>query len=299
MLRRLWKRRAGRIRRAWPRLGLRAQIAALGVGGVALIGIIYLVGLRFEAEAQRSADEASALETLVASATEGFLEARQLATEFLQKHDEKSIARHDQVMERLAATLDTVQQLVAPLPSDDPLKRAEALRSGINMYKTRFQNVVGAQRVLGLNENEGLQGKLRQAVHVVEKRLAEFDQPRLSVLMLMMRRHEKDFMLRGEEKYGDQLTERVEEFEPALAATDLPAATKDEIKGLIQTYRMSFMAFMVGKSTLRPPAPARPAAGSPWWRARSRHWPSRWRARPATSARRSTRCRPRRRMQRG
>jgi methyl-accepting chemotaxis protein len=275
MLRRWWGRRQGRVGRAPSRLGkllgrigtrlglgrlasirarlrpgLRAQIAALGVGGVALIGTIYLGGLHFEAEAQRSADDSSALENLMSSATEGFLEARQLATEFLQKRDEKAIARHDQVMARLAGTLDKVQELVAPLPDDDPLKRADALRSGVNMYKTRFHNVVAAQRLLGFNENEGLQGKLRNAVHVVEKRLADFDQPRLAVLMLMMRRHEKDFMLRGDEKYGDQLTTRVEEFEPALAATELPDATKAEIKGLIQTYRQSFMAFMVGQSTL-------------------------------------------------
>jgi len=265
MLRRLWRRRAGRGVRAWPRLrsvlaklrsrlwprlGLRAQIAALGLGGVALIGTIYLVGLQFEAAAQRSADESAELENLMANATEGFLEARQLATEFLQKRDQKIIERHDQVMARLAATLDKVHELVEPLPGDDTLKRAEALRSGINMYKTRFHNVVAAQRVLGLNENEGLQGKLRDAVHMVEKRLADFKQPQLTVLMLMMRRHEKDFMLRGDEKYGDELTSRVEEFEPALAATDLPEATKAEITKLIQTYRMSFMAFMVGKSTL-------------------------------------------------
>jgi methyl-accepting chemotaxis protein len=229
---------------------LRAQIAALGVGGVALIGSIYLVGLRFEAEAQRSADESSALATLIANATQGFLEARQLATEFLQKRDEKSIARHDQLMTQLAETLDKVQELVAPLQDDDPLKRAEALRSGINMYKTRFHNVVAAQRLLGLNENEGLQGKLRAAVHVVEKRLADFDQPRMSVLMLMMRRHEKDFMLRGDEKYGGELRKRVQEFAPALAATDLPQATKAEIKGLIDSYQSSFMAFMIGQSTL-------------------------------------------------
>jgi methyl-accepting chemotaxis protein len=250
MLRRLWGRRSGRKGRAWLRLGLRAQIAALGVGGVALIGAIYLVGLRFEAAAQRSADDSAALETLMANAAEGFLEARQLATEFLQKRDEKTIARHDQLMTRLAETLERVHELVEPLPGDDPLKRAEALRSGINMYKTRFHNVVAAQRVLGLNENDGLQGKLRQAVHVVEKRLADFDQPRLSVLMLMMRRHEKDFMLRGDEKYGDELRKRVQEFAPALAATDLPQATKAEIKGLIDTYQSSFMAFMVGQSTL-------------------------------------------------
>src|ERR1700736_6681125 len=110
MLRRLWGRRLGRIGagigrlgglvRARLRLELRAQIAALGVGGVALIGGIYLVGLRFEAQAQRSADESSALETLMASAAEGFLEARQLATEFLQKRDNRSIARHEEVMAR-------------------------------------------------------------------------------------------------------------------------------------------------------------------------------------------------------
>jgi methyl-accepting chemotaxis protein len=260
MLRRLWGRRPGWLGRArlglsWigrvrPRLGLRAQIATLGVGGVALIGTVYLVGLQFEAQAQRQADESAMLETLIANATEGFLEARQLAIEFLQKHDGKIIARHDQMMTRLGETLDKIHELVEPLPSEDPLKRAEALRPGVNMYKTRFQNVVAAQRTLGFNENEGLQGKLRTAVHVVEKRLADFDQPRLSVLMLMMRRHEKDFMLRGDEKYGGELRKRVQEFAPALAATDLPPATKAEIKGLIDTYQSSFMSFMVGQSTL-------------------------------------------------
>ena len=118
------------------------------------------------------------------------------------------------------------------------------------MYATRFNNVVSAQRLIGLNENQGLQGKLRDAVHTVEKRLAEFDQPRLAVLMLMMRRHEKDFMLRGEEKYGEELKKRVNEFEPALAKTELPPALKVEIKGLIDTYQSSFLAFMVGQSSL-------------------------------------------------
>src|SRR5262249_9684918 len=68
MLRRLWGRRTVRKSRAWPRPGLRAQIAGLGVGGVALIGTLYLVGLRFEAEAQHSADESAALATLMANA---------------------------------------------------------------------------------------------------------------------------------------------------------------------------------------------------------------------------------------
>jgi len=244
-----------RRRTAWPggwgvRLGLRTQIAALGLGGVALIAVIYLVGLRFEAEAQRTADDSAVLEALITNVAEGFLEARQVATEFLQKRDQKQLDRHDKLLVQLRDNLATIEGLIAPLPDDDPLKRAASLRPGINMYATRFQNVVSAQRTIGFNENDGLQGKLRDAVHTVEKRLADFDQPRLAVLMLMMRRHEKDFMLRGDEKYGNELQKRVQEFEPALAATDLPQAAKDEIKGLIAAYRQSFLAFMVGQESL-------------------------------------------------
>lgn len=39
------------------------------------------------------------------------------------------------------------------LRDDDPMKEATSLRSVINLYATRFQNVVSAQRNLGFNEN--------------------------------------------------------------------------------------------------------------------------------------------------
>src|SRR5215470_7195304 len=73
------------------RLGLRAQIAMLGLSGVALIALVNVVGLQFQSQAQRTADESAKLETLMANVTEGFLEARQLATQFLQKRDEKLV----------------------------------------------------------------------------------------------------------------------------------------------------------------------------------------------------------------
>ena len=120
----------------------------------------------------------------------------------------------------------------------------------IKSYTTRFNNVVSAQKLIGFNENDGLQGKLRTAVHSVESKLKTFDQPRLAVLMLMMRRHEKDFMLRGDEKYGDELTTRASEFKTALAKADLPDNEKAEIAKLIETYKTSFLAYMAGQSTL-------------------------------------------------
>ena len=76
---------------------------------------------------------------------------------------------------------------------------------------------------VGFNENSGLEGNLREAVHQIEARLAEFDEPRLTILMLMMRRHEKDFLLRGDEKYGADITKRGEVFVKALDASPIGA----------------------------------------------------------------------------
>lgn len=111
-------------------------------------------------------------------------------------------------------------------------------------------DVVAAQRNLGFNENEGFQGKLRIAVHAVEERLRQVKQPRLTILMLMMRRHEKDFILRGEEKYADQLSARGMEFETELAQASLPTEEKSQLLELMRAYKANFISFMVTQQTL-------------------------------------------------
>jgi methyl-accepting chemotaxis protein len=231
-------------------LSLRAQIQVLGMAGVAVVGVIYLVGLQFENRSQRIAEEFGMLASLTAKVSEGLLQGRELATEFLQKPSEKKIADHNEIVGAAAAHLATIERVAEALPDNDPIRKASTFRSAINNYTTRFSNVASAQKLIGLNENDGLQGKLRSAVHSVEGQLKKYDQPRLAVLMLMMRRHEKDFMLRGDEKYGDELRKRAEEFSVELAKADLPATTKAEITKLIESYQASFLAFMAGQSTL-------------------------------------------------
>jgi methyl-accepting chemotaxis protein len=232
------------------RVGLRIQIALLGILGVLLTGAICLAGLDLAASAQVESDQSVNLRQHVVGLSANYLEAGQIATEFLRKHDEKQIDRHAGVLEAALAHLRAIETFVDQLPDGDPLKQNGALLSGLNLYKTRFQNLVAMQRALGLNENQGFQGKLRDAVHNVETRLAEFDQPRLVNLMLMMRRHEKDFMLRGDEKYGDEFTKRQSEFADALKISGLPGTIRDEISSLMKTYRESFNGYMVTQSSL-------------------------------------------------
>ncbi len=231
-------------------LSLRGQIQLLGMAGVAVVGVIYLVGLQIEERSQRTAADFDTLASLTAKVSEGLLQGRELATEFFQKPSDKKIAEHNEIVAAAAGHLPEIERFVQELPDGDPMRQANSFRSGINNYTTRFSNVVSAQKLIGLNENDGLQGKLRAAVHSVETRLKKYDQPRLAVLMLMMRRHEKDFILRGDEKYGDELQKRAGEFAGELTKADFPEATKAEIAKLIESYRSSFLAFMAGQSTL-------------------------------------------------
>ena len=231
-------------------IGLRAKVLLLGVTGVLMVGVIYLAGRQIEDRSRAVADRFTQLESQTARLSESLLQGREIATGFLQKPTDKKVAAHDETMRAATVYLTTVEEIAGTLAEDDPLRKALSFRLVINSYATRFSNVVAAQKLVGFNENDGLQGKLRAAVHSVESKLKTFDRPRLAVLMLMMRRHEKDFMLRGEEKYGDELTKRVGDFLPELAKSDLPDDAKADIRKLIDSYKSSFLAFMAGQSTL-------------------------------------------------
>src|SRR3981081_1248568 len=169
-------------RRLFPRIGLKIQIALLGILGVLFTGAICLVGLNLAAMTQLESDQSVNLRLHVLGLSANYLEAGQIATELLRKNDEKLIDKHAGVMETALGHLYEIENFVEKLEDGDPLKQISALRSGLNLYQTRFHNLVAMQRVLGLSDSQGLQGKLGSAVHQIESKLAEFNQPRLSIL---------------------------------------------------------------------------------------------------------------------
>jgi methyl-accepting chemotaxis protein len=142
------------------RIGLKTQIALLGIIGVLFMGAICLVGLNYVAGAQLESDQSVKLRQHLVGLSANYLEAGQIANEFLRKHAEKLIDKHAVVMETALGHLSEIETFVDKLPEGNPFKQTSALRSGLNLYQTRFQNLTSIRRVLGLNENQGLQGKL-------------------------------------------------------------------------------------------------------------------------------------------
>jgi methyl-accepting chemotaxis protein len=91
-----------------------------------------------------------------------------------------------------------------------------------------------------------LSGSLRTAVHDIEAKLRENDNPRLTSGMLMMRRHEKDFIMRRDQKYVDELNKSAADFSKSMASADLPPALKADIAQKLEKYQADFSAWAVG-----------------------------------------------------
>jgi methyl-accepting chemotaxis protein len=64
--------------------------------------------------------------------------------------------------------------------------------------------------------------------------------------MLMLRRNEKDFMLRDDLKYLGKFDKNIAKFEATLAASDMPGTVKDEISAKLGKYRTDFLALVEG-----------------------------------------------------
>ncbi len=124
------------------------------------------------------------------------------------------------------------------ISSDHNISReGERIVDLVQDYENVFDEMVALMKRRGLSENEGLQGAFRGAVHSIEETVSEQNLDELSVLMLMARRHEKDYMLRGDKKYINRISQRIGEFEETINARSMPAAVRADMMGKWEAYR--------------------------------------------------------------
>lgn len=120
----------------------------------------------------------------------------------------------------------------------------EGFDRNLNQYQAAFSEVVQLQQEIGLTPKTGLYGTLRAAVHNVETLLKEFDQPALEVVMLQLRRNEKDFMLRRELSYVETFDTNIGKFNDKLRSSSLDVDTQGKIAELITQYQKDFKSLI-------------------------------------------------------
>jgi methyl-accepting chemotaxis protein len=128
---------------------------------------------------------------------------------------------------------------------DDPqfVTLADTIEGQLEERQTLFKAIGDTSVALGLSAEEGIRGSLRSAVKAAEAELQRANLEVLTIKVLMMRRHEKDFIIRGDAKYVGELDARVSEFQMQINWTPLDEDKKKEISGLISDYQTEFKIF--------------------------------------------------------
>ncbi|EAW27615.1 putative methyl-accepting chemotaxis protein [Alteromonadales bacterium TW-7] len=170
------------------------------------------------------------------------LELRKHEKNFLFYKTESSLESFEKEYTVLDTKLAELQALMSSLNIDT--QKAAQLKSLVAKYNSDFNNVVSFQRKIGLNPKDALYGELRSAVHKVETLLNEQQSDELLVLMLQLRRAEKDFMLRLDIKYLPRFDDTITKLEQSLSRSTIDSNTKSQLNSLIATYQSSFQALV-------------------------------------------------------
>jgi methyl-accepting chemotaxis protein len=235
------------------RISLRHQILSiglLGALGITALASVYMVGSNQVQEQRAAADAATQLEHFVDKADIGLLEARRAEKDFFLRSDETYASRHASQISAVKEQLTKAEKQISVADASELLADVAKINEGLAKYVQHFNTAVELQRKLGFDEKSGLQGTLRTSVHAVETKLASYEDQSLTILMLMMRRHEKDFMLRGDPKYGQDIKKRATEFAQALAISELPPKAKAEVAEAMAAYQRDVSAYIDTKLQL-------------------------------------------------
>jgi methyl-accepting chemotaxis protein len=218
-------------------------IAIVGFAGVILIGGVHMYADSEITRHREAAERSRAIFELSSKIEIELLEARSAEKDFLLRNDQKKAESHDRISKAVAEAINTLHEKLQEIGRSDLAGKIEAMNDALERYRAHFASAVEERLRLGLDEKSGLEGRLRESVHDVETKVNQLQQLDLGFTMLMMRRHEKDFMLRRDVKYGDEMKKRAAEFSARVDSADIPESGKTEIKQKLSDYQRDFFAW--------------------------------------------------------
>lgn len=208
-------------------------IGALALFALTAIYAVYFVGttmLENATEAEEGALEADIY----------MLQARRAEKDFLARKDVKYVEKVKKSVQSAHSFLDQFEEADAEVV--DQLNEGRKL---LDEYLSRFLQAAKSVEVMGLKEDIGIRGELRAAIHKAEEVITSFDDDTLLSSMLMLRRWEKDYIIRGEMKYLDKFKADMAEMRRAVSQSEIiPGEAKQSIQQLLTVYDTAFKKYV-------------------------------------------------------
>ena len=217
------------------KLGLGFSIV---VAFLVLISIVSIISLR---------SITNGYQTEVGTAQEAELMSEEVVAEILQvrRHEKDFLARQDLKYAGMANdSLDAAQQraekLLALLGEDDRQvgDNCREILAKIREYRSGFAKLVDSSKLRGLNENDGVQKRFRDAAHVLGGAAEGLKLESVNVLYLKLRKEEKDYMLRYDETYVQRFDALIVQLNDLLAG--LQGGRTEGYRRQVQEYQDGF-----------------------------------------------------------
>lgn len=140
----------------------------------------------------------------------------------------------------------SIDQICKELKQNPALKNIQtsstidSIAQSTARYARNFDQFVASTKLYGFKD-WGLNGQMRQAIHNVEAQISKLNNPTLSVHMLTLRRHEKDYLQRKDRSYQGKFDQEIDRFKRTLANSGLSANGQQQIASLLDTYQRTFV----------------------------------------------------------
>lgn len=202
------------------------------INGVALVAaMLMMLGILFYQSAELNS--LTRMQQLVEQLNTDVLSFRRHEKDFVMR---SGLRYQQQLHSRFQQTQSKVSELGLLLAEHQldttPLQRFSALTE---QYLQSFNQLVAQQQVIGLDEDSGLMGALRQSARQLEQQFSTMNHDDWLVTILQLRRDEKDFLLRRDSRYIDSFTQAYRPFYQQLQLAE-PAAAR-----LLADYNRSFI----------------------------------------------------------
>lgn len=169
-----------------------------------------------------------------------FLFQEQRNVQFFETGENEVLAEHTLHYAELVQHLDELE----PRLEDEPEleKLIQQLDADLASYHNIFTEISDMLFVRGFQDN-GQVGKMRGIIHEMETRVVD-PEPALGVDLLMIRRHEKDYIIRNQQQYRDLLESRANSFAVNIASSDLPETEKAWLLSSLDDYVREFITLV-------------------------------------------------------
>lgn len=175
------------------------------------------------------------------------LEVRRSEKDFVARKDLKYVERVGQYLDKALASTNEMKKTTTV---NEVVERLNVIQANIGNYRAAFTKASQAIEAKGLNENLGLQGAFRNAAHALEEGVQKNSVKNGQILYLTLRKHEKDYMLRLNQKYVDRLNATAEQLKGNILSSSIGAATKASFIDLLKTYQKDFLALVTKDSEI-------------------------------------------------